>query len=345
MKTRILLFMTALVLTFSSQAQTVITVDNTEGADADYSDLQSAVSNANSGDIIYVHASETNYLDVTINNSLTLIGFSHSDADKETMIRDITFGPNSSDTRVTGFHITDDFIVDNVNTVTNLVIENNLFDSNVASAIIFIDGGADDVLFRGNIINAQFGSNTASSGANNVTNAIFSENIIMDNMFVKFHESVTLENNIFLDGSRVFNLDSDTGDLEIEDCIIYVSSGGVFDPNNTGVTFSNCLSYNDLSGVTNLAGSGNINDTDPEFVSADNDVFDALTDDYTLQPTSPALGMGVDGDDIGLYSANSNFTFNNFGFTVGIPTVTITSITTQVEQGGDLSVTIQSNSN
>lgn len=344
MKTITLIFMAAILFTFSSQAQTVITVDNTEGADADYSDLQSAITNATSGDIIYVHASELNYLDITIDKPLTLIGFSHSDADKETMVRNIVFGQDASNVRITGLHITDDFIVNNPVMISNLVIENNLFDGPTSSIIAFSGGGADNVIFRGNIIETM-GSNTTSPNANVVTNLVMANNIIRSTINVRFHESTTIENNIFIGEPIINNISSDTGDLEIQDCIFYASSNSIYDPNNDGIIFNNCLTYNDLNGVANLVGNGNINDTDPLFVSASDDTFDPFTDDYTLQGGSPALGMGVDSDDIGLYSTNTNFTFNNLGFTAGIPIVTITAITSQIAPGGELSVTIQSNSN
>jgi hypothetical protein len=67
--------------------------------------------------------------------------------------------------------------------------------------------------------------------------------------------------------------------------------------------------------------------------------------DFHLQAGSVAIGAGVNGEDLGIYDGVTPFLFNNFGFTAGIPTVTITAITEQVAPGDNIEVTIQSNSN
>lgn len=340
MKTRILLFLSALLLTFSVRAQNVITVDNTVGADADFNDLQSAINTAQNGDVIYVHASEVNYGNIIIDKSLSLIGFSHSDLDKKTIIDEVDLLDNASNVRVTGFHVTGPFTLNNDDTlVTNLVIENNYFDN-----IIYFGGDAltDGLIVRGNII-YRIGSNSVTW--TKYTNAIISNNIITDYLYVNYHESVEVSNNLFLNESYVVNVGNATGDLAVQDCIFYASVNSVYDPNSDGVLFQNCLTYNDINAVTNLVGTNNINDVDPQFINATDDLFNPDTDNYNLQMGSPAIGMGNLGDDIGLYSTNTNFSFNNFGFTAGIPVVTITSITSQVEQGGQLEVVIESNSN
>lgn len=345
MKTKTLLFLTALMLTFTTQAQNVITVDNTPSSVplADYNDLSSAISNANPGDIIYVHASETNYGDIIIDKPLTLIGFSHSDADKRTMVDEVDLLDSASDVRISGFYFTNDFSVNNNNTmITNLIIENNYFNS---FAEIFFNGDAfvSNMTIRGNIIDQLGGS--ANINGNKYLNSIISNNIIYSDLYVYYHESVVVENNIFLDSASVQNHNETTGDLEVQDCVFYYNSNNNFNPNRVGVVFSNCLSYNAQNTVTALVGTGNINDTDPLFVSATDDNFDPLIDDYHLQAGSPALGTGTAGDDIGIYSTNTEFIFNNLGFTAGIPIVTITSITSQIIPGGTLNVSIESNSN
>lgn len=324
-------------------AQATITVDNTTGADADYALLTDALNAASSGDIIYVHASEINYGDIIIDKPITLIGFSHSAADKESILGEVTLNSNASDVKISGFNITNDVNMSNTGiTLNNIVIENNRF--GVGADILFINGGANNVIIRGNVI-YRIGNNSPGVSSNNYTNTIISNNIVNDDIYVKFHESVTIENNIFLDNVvSIINYGDSTGDLKVEDCIFYVSVNSIYNPNNDGVVFNNCLSFNDIGSVADLFGSNNDNNTDPLFVSADNDVFDSTIDDYHLQAGSPAIGTGVDGDDMGIYN-NASFIFNNFGFPSGIPTVTITGITAQVAPGGTVEVTIQSNSN
>ena len=336
-----------LLLITTTTAQTIITVDNIQGANAQFNDLQSAINSASNGDIIYVHASETSYGDIFINKGLALIGFSHSAADKKTILEFVTLGANASNTKISGVNIRRNLIVDNPTVITNLVFENNLFDSSSVSNIGFLDAGANNVIFRGNIIQGV-GSNTSSTNVNVVTNVIYSNNIFLGGgLVVRFHESTTVENNIFLN-SRVVNVDSATGDQEVEDCIFYKLTGGQqYNPNSNGVVFNNCLSYASSQVVPDLVGNNNLNDIDPLFVAVNpgNNVYEPLSEDYNLQSSSPAKGAGTSGDDIGLYSTNTNFSFNNFGFTAGIPTVNITAITSQIAPGGTLEVTIESNSN
>lgn len=340
MKKIITLSLLCLLVTFFLNAQTTYTVDNTTGSDADYDDLQSAINSVANGDILYVHASEVNYGDITIDKPITLIGFSHSDADKETMIDEVDLLDNASNVTLSGIRFTNSVNFNNDNTqVSNIILENNYFQS-----VIYFGGDAlvTNMTIRGNVLD-QIGSNSFTW--TKYTNAIISNNIINDDIYVFYHESVTIENNIFLNGSSVVNVDDETGDLAVQDCIFYTSSNSIFNPNSVGVVFQNCLSYNDLNAVTNLEGTNNVNDVDPMFVSATDDTFDADLDDYHLQAGSPALTTGVSGDDMGIYSTNTNFSFNNYGFTAGIPVVTITAITSQIAPGGTLEVTIQSNSN
>ncbi|WP_299367652.1 hypothetical protein [Winogradskyella sp.] len=331
-----------LLTTLFINAQTTFTVDNTEGADADYNDLQSAINSVLANSILYVHASEINYGDITIDKPISLIGFSHSAEDKETMIDEVDLLDSASNVRLSGIHFTNDLTVNNDNSiVSDLIIENNFFDS---FAEVFFTGDelVVNMTMRGNILNTV-GSDFQSS--TNYSNSIIANNIFYDDLHVFFHESVAVENNIFLNGATVENSDDETGNLVVQDCIFYDNRSSNFDPNRVGVVFQNCLSYNETNSVTTLIGTGNFNDIDPQFVSADDDIFDPTIDDYNLQPGSDALGNGVAGDDIGLYSTNTNFTFNNFGYTAGIPIVTITAITSQIAPGGDLEVTIESNSN
>jgi len=323
-------------------AQSVITVDNSVGSSAQYSDLQTAIDNASSGDIIYVHPTEITYGGfITIDKSLTLIGYSHSDPEKKTTVYSIDIEGDLSNVTIKGFHFTSYLQVSN-NTVglQNLVLENNRFDG-----ITYFGGtNTNNLIIRGNVID-RIGSGTTVY--NKYTNAIITNNIITGRVYVDNHESVQIENNIFLTNSsgsaRPINVGNDSGDLVVQDCILYKDSGSNFEPNSDGVVYENCLSYNPTTTVTALAGSNNINDQDPLFVLNDNSFFN-FEDDFNLQVGSPALGTGVNGDDIGLFGGNG-FMFNNSGFSTGIPIVNITAITSQVAPGGNVELTIESSSN
>ncbi|MFV9551647.1 hypothetical protein [Algibacter sp. PT7-4] len=341
MKTKLSFLVAALLITCIANAQSIITVDNSNGANAQYSDLQSAISAASSGDIIQVHASEINYGDISIDKPLTLIGFSHGDADKKTSVDEINLLDNTSNLTISGFHITNDInALNDTVEITNLIIENNNIDGTFWSGSS--RAGVNNMIFRGNII-YRVGSNTTTWL--NYTNATFSNNIFTNSLYVDFHESTTIKNNVFINASHPVNVSNSSGDLEIQNCIFIESSSATLNINSDGVVYDNCLTYNIGSGsYSTLNGNNNLNNQNPNFISVTGGVFNSETDDYHLQAGSPAIGSGVGGIDMGIYDGSA-FTFNNLGYTNGIPTVKITDITDRIAPNATLTVTINTNAN
>ncbi|WP_149274929.1 right-handed parallel beta-helix repeat-containing protein [Pareuzebyella sediminis] len=320
----------------ATNAQNIITVDNGEGSNAQFNNLQSAISAASSGDIIHIIPSETNYGDITIEKKLTLIGFAHSDKNKRTMVDGITLTTGADDTRITGLVVTDSYYVKN-NTVplTGLIVENCLLEE-----LYFANAGADGIVIRGNILNYVGFSRTTSL----YSNALITNNLILREVVVLNYQSITVKNNIFLNpvgSSPIYNYSATNGSVTVQNNIFYFDSNSTFDPNFDGVNFENCLAYNNGSGnVASLNGTDNLNNQNPLFVEDnDNATFEPDIDDYRLQSSSPALNAGVNGEDIGLYGGGS-FIFNNQGFSNGIPTVSIQAISTTVEPGQNLNVII-----
>ncbi len=312
MKTKQLLLNVALLIAIVANAQNTITVDNSVGSNAQYSDLQSAISAASSGDTIYVHASEINYGNISIDKSLTLIGYAHLSSEKQTLITDIELLDNASNCTFSGLHITDDVYTNNTTMLTGLVIENCYINDD----LLFSNGGVDDVIIRGNII-YQIGNTGSNSTSNNYSNAIISNNIILYYIGLKNHQSISIKNNIFLSpysSYAVYNAGDDTGSITIQNNILYYNTSGTYNPNTDGVTFQNCLTYNIGSGsVSALTGTDNQNNQNPLFVEDnDNTAYNAEVDDYHLQVGSPAIGNGVGGIDMGIYDGGS-FVFNNVG--------------------------------
>ncbi|MDO7173629.1 hypothetical protein [Mariniflexile sp. AS56] len=344
MKTKHLLLSAALSIASLCQAQNTITVDNSVGSNAQYSNLQSAISAASSGDVIYIHPSEINYGNVNIDKEITLIGYSHLGTEKQTLVTDIVLLNNASNSKFSGLHLTDDFYTNNTNVLSGIIVENCY----IKSTMTFNSAGVDDIIIRGNII-YQIGTSGLSSTSNNFTNAIISNNIILYYIGLKNHQSVTIKNNIFLGPYPAFainNANDTTGSITVQNNIFYYNTNSNFDPNSAGVVFENCLSYNMGSGsITALAGTNNINDQNPQFVESNNNsLYEAEMDDYHLQAGSLAIGSGAGGVDMGLYDG-SPFVFNNLGYTNGIPTVKITNITDRIAPGANLSVTINTNAN
>ncbi|MCB0745619.1 MAG: hypothetical protein KDC67_17070, partial [Ignavibacteriae bacterium] len=125
MKTKLTILLT--LVAFTGFAQNTITVDNSPGANADYSDLQPAINFANPNDIIYVHASETSYGQVTITKPLSIIGFGHSNPDKNTYLDGIILTNGSDGSYISGLKINGALYTneDNTTIINDLVIENN----------------------------------------------------------------------------------------------------------------------------------------------------------------------------------------------------------------------------
>lgn len=335
---KITLFSICLLGAIVLNAQKVITVDNSPGSNAQYNDLQSAISDSNTvnGDIIYIQPSETSYGSITIDKSLTLIGFSHSNIDRRSILGRVTLTDGASNTRLSGLQLTDDYWVnDNTSTLTGLIIENCLL-----TEVYFYDAGADGVIIRGNVLNYV----GFSSATTNFSNTLITNNIILRQVVVSNFQSVTVKNNVFLSpefGDPVFNYESDIGSITVQNNILYYATSSTPDPNEPGVIYDNCLTYNIGSGnVSPLTGNNNLDNQNPLFVEDnDNGTFEAATDDFNLQAGSPAVNAGVDGENLGIFDGNG-FTFNNFGFTNGIPTVNIQAISTSVAPGQNLNVII-----
>lgn len=336
------LLLTIGLLPLFSLGQNIITVDNSEGSGAQFDNLQSAISQAQNGDIIYVHPSEINYGTIEINKPLRLIGFSHSSSEKETMIDDIFLRNNASNTTIQGIHVTDFISTDGNSTIIeNITIENCLIDD----GIYFEDAGANNLLIRGNVVR-RIGFISSSGGSNNYSNALITNNIITDLITVKSFQSTTIKNNIFLGpnfNAPVFNVNDNSGSQEVQNSIFLYQSNSSPNPNEDGVVFSNCITFNLSSGpVSPLVGSNNLDNVDPLFTATNNnDDYEPLSDNYTLLENSPAKGAGVNGEDLGIFDG-SGFVFDNFGFTQGIPTVRIQAISTSVAPGQNLNVIINS---
>lgn len=344
MKTKTLLSIAALTLFFSAQAQNVITVDNSVDANAQYDNLQDAIDAANSGDTIYVQPSETDYGNVTIDKSLTLIGYGHSNTLKNTLIEGIVLEDNASSSRFSGIYVFDEIECENsITLIQDLVFENCRIDEFDFGNLTFYQG-VNDVLIRGCVTRVISGYATDMIITNNVIDTGNIGIYIGGN-----YNSVTIRNNIFYRGNSgsqipIINSGNASGSITLQNCVFYDNRNNTTDNNSAGVIFENCLTYNQGSGgVDLLIGTNNLDNINPLFVDIDNIAFEA-SDDYNLQAGSPAIGAGALGVDIGLYD-NQGFLFNNFGFTAGVPSVNITAITDQVAPGGMVEVTIESSSN
>ncbi|NRD19812.1 hypothetical protein HNV08_07100 [Winogradskyella eckloniae] len=329
----------------STHSQNTWIVDNNAGTSADFTDIQSAINTSVAGDTIYIQQSETNYEDATVNKLINIVGRSHSENSYTTTMDVLTIAEAASGSFISGLWI-DDLYTENAATITNMKIQNNFIDN--------IDFSGTSVMnnsfLTGNIIN--------SASDIRMSNSVISHNVFTQASIVFDFYDITFKNNIIIIGtsSNATGLNNTTysntnpNNITIENSILIKPFGTAdvtnFSSGNDGFVFENCLSYNAGGGFITLPFEGtdtNMNDVDPQFVSITSTVFNAYTEDYHLQSASPGLNFGNDGLNIGIY--NSNYGFNNFGFTNGVPRVTITAITNTVAEGADLEVTIEGNTN
>lgn len=347
MKPKQLLTLLTILTTFIGYAQNTITVDNNLGVvevpNLIYANLQDAIDAAVNGDTLYIQPSATSYGDAILNKQLSFIGRSHSENNKISYVDNIEIYPNASGSIFSGLYFTDKIYFTDENTVNNLIFKNNYinwidFD--------FTTGGINNFILTGNVVNIL---GAPSSITSPIQNGVITNNIFLDDIYIFYPETVTIKNNIFFCYTSQILITNESGnntELVIENSIILKLNANSGDVSaNDNIQFTNCLTYSPNGDIFNvLAGSGNLNNINPQFVNVTDNVFDAYNDDYHLQAGSPAIGTGTDGEDIGLYNS-SGYLFNMLGITYGLPSVNITNITQTVQEGEPLQVTIQASSN
>ena len=304
MKTIITLFVLLLYSTIIN-AQ-IITVDNNLNSAAQYTDLQEAIDDANSGDTLYISGSGTTYGTVVllINKPLVLIGAginSENPAEKQTSINNIQFTEDGASGCVfqnlifsggINYHDTIDISnivvrrckLNSINIASNSY--NWLIENNIILGRINRVGGPpypSDIIIRNNIF---------YNGSISISNFKFG--------------SIYIYNNLFLGqaGGPLVNLI----DVTIKNNIFYYSiqvSGG-----SLGTTKEHSLIRNNLSFGTNFLFGGPGDDgsnqiTDPLFIDGDENF--SFLNDYRLQDGSPALTASSSGEEIGIFGGVAPF--------------------------------------
>jgi hypothetical protein len=199
----------------------------------------------------------------------------------------------------------------------------------------YIDSGS--TLFSNNIL----------SGSLNLYNP--TELVLTDNIF-KFYSSLSFTNNSTTEPVILSN-----------NLFINNYSSGSVNFNGNEFNVNNCLTYNYGSGEITFGGTGtltennNLYNTNPLFTNVDPSVSRSmagtssylpsarLEDDYTLQTSSPALTLGVSGDEIGLFA--SGYLYKNLGQPSGVPTLEVLTYDGAVAKDGNINVTVRAKAN
>lgn len=340
MKNVILTAITALMLLSTSAWATVRTVSNLPSSPGEYTDLQIAMDSSQPGDTILVTGSPTNYGEVVVNIPLTILGDGYyydgvtvSNTHTTVYTPKVRFEIRSSDVYISGFVA--QFIMNaresNGQTIANVTVERCYlrYDvvSNVNYLVVFVGIINSDSNYA-KIENVKFINNVFYSSSHSSYGVIFQSGsysrlelnslIFENNMFsstifrglnyVINKETLIFSHNNFINlASNYSTFDNTMTDAVIKDNIFYQANplGG------TNCTYINNITFEVpiLPGLVNL-GVGNLNNTNPLFADYDNTPF-KFTQDFSLFPSSPALGAASDGTDIGISGGAYPFEIGN----------------------------------
>lgn len=350
----------------STRAQVIRVANNNSNAptgDNIFATAQEAIDAANTGDIVQIAPSETNYGDITIDKSITLFGIGYNpDKDSPFLSRvddiDVT-GSAASGTSIIGVRANQiSLSVDTGSpyTQSNITIK--------SSRVNRIHQNTSNQLNDLQIINCWISAGTGTQTIvlatdDKISNALIANNIIdgySGGAFgwgaVNAGNFTIIRNNLFVGPN---NVNYSFAFHKIEDCII---SNNVFygrSPRHgtSGTSenniFSNNLSYGQnpalpppSTGTGDNTGSGNLENTDPKFVGVVLGGGWQLSYDPTYEGDSPAIGAGTDDNDLGILGGDQPFT----NYTTGsvLPVIQELDISGLVNQGENLEITITAKS-
>lgn len=339
-------------------AQSVYVVDNNQGSGAEFTSLQAAIDAASANDIIYVQPSPNGYGNINITKPITIYGQGHIpelNAGQYASVSNIFFrSANASGSKLSGLYINNIYLDNTTYTNHDVVITNN--------RVAYIGGNstttqANNVVISGNYIrNANFNA----IDPYNSQNWIISNNIIEQpqtsatwGSFSRFNSSIIFNNNIVLtrqngNGSGAIQLFANCSGTQITNNIFIFKGTSVSNfslGSNNALSFQNNLTYNYNGTLDALSGSGNIDNTDPQFVAFNSNAsLNTTANDYRIQSGSPAENAGTDGNDLGVY--NGGFPFNPRGYPTELPYLTDFVIFNNIiTPGSTLNINIKANAN
>jgi len=341
-----LTFFFACCITSISQA-TILTICPNTTYPAQYSTIQSANDAAAPGDTLYIYPADYQ-INTTITKRLVIIG-PGIDPHRPTRLTATSIGtfhiigPDCSGSTIMGLTFSQEMVAgDYTNTVNNLTITEcrfnticQLFGNNilVENCILECNDPSAWGYFQfmtisayGNIIQNDFVHGNVRLGPG--SNTIVRNNIFASGTANTVALSANNNGYTFGPGVQIFNN------------IFYKSN-----PNAPNGVSDDCAYINNLYYLTggpppsNLLSSGNLN-ADPQFVNfpASGAGF-SFNYDYHLQPTSPGIGYGTDGNDVGMWGGAVPV---NAGFEPPIPRITELKLSNStVPVGGTLQMTLK----
>jgi len=330
-----IIFLTAmmLVLVYSINAD-IWTVSNNPHSPGQYTDLQAAIDNASPEDTILVSGSQTPYGAISVYKKLTIIGPGWVPLSEFGFVATIDNGinfdtvanPNSSPSGSKIMGLVINSIGLNDPGINNIIIERNKIGN-----IFFNYDEISDCSIIQNLINGNILISYNS-------NLLISNNII-SGQYSTFHHSneptVMISNNLFFRSPSSYDYISHA---TFSNNIFLKCPGPAiqysFFYNN--ITYAIGYTCDDLPFGTNI-GSGNLNNTDPEFINGNTSNYDP-DGNYRLGPTSPGKNAGTDGTDIGIYGGPYPFVD---GGIPPIPQILLMHVSNPVPLNSDIDIHIK----
>ena len=317
----LLLFVSLLLLTPAPSQADVWRVDNNPNNVADFRTLQEAHDAVSAGDTLYVAGSSTQYGDLTLTKTLTLIGPGY-------------------------------FLDENPNT------QASPFDAVLGS--VNFDAGSDESTLMGCAVRREVSINASSvtikrnrfSGGsfsigialgNGASNSVITQNYVLEKLLQSAAQDVLIVNNYLREGID-FNSTSGgsaqiinnviAGSLDIRNSIV---QNNILTSESALVSqlATNTFAHNISAGAQFGTANGNQANVDMAtvFVGPDGNSTD---EQWQLAAGSPAIGAGLQGGDIGMFGGNTPYVLS------GIPPIpTIYSFSAAGSGSSDTGLRVQ----
>jgi hypothetical protein len=324
------LLLPLLLISFLSQAQNILRVNNNVGVNVPYTTISAAIAVAGVNDIIMVEGSTLVYDNITVNKKVTIVGPGYFLTENLNLqgnpssasLSTVSLGAGSDGSSFYGLNITGGIGMSS--TVNNLTISNcrlGGFQSNVSGNNYFISG----CYITGNVIFSNLSNNTGVILSNNYMGGFgqgggslvtLTHNVIGLGISAAFN--CDIRNNIFM-GTSFLSLNGSV----IKNNVFTVTQASL---SSSGAPVDNTNVFSALTTNLFIGLSGNTTDTQ-----------------WKLKAGSPAIGAGIAGVDCGMYGGNTPY--RPSGIQVGQPTINSFTAPASVQQNGTLNVKVSAKVN
>lgn len=305
---------------------TIHTVNNSPDSAADYNNVQAAIDAATAGDTIYVAGSNAPYPNFNVDKELTVFGSGYFSNETGVPSKVTTIFINASNVWIAGFECT------NITLPFSSVIDNCVISDNHIKGLLYLRIGSGH-LVEGNLFTRNADVSIDAMHAFPASDYIIRNNVIYGRISNIRNSGAIVNNNVFVNsGSSAASINSNSGSFTNNIYFGHQSAGC------PACTHQFELLYYYDSGTSAYVGS-NPMFVNPATLPTNNTVSYDPNYDWSLQAGSPAIGVGQFGYDLGAYGGLTPFVPGGYP---PIPRITsLTSPSSQIEEGGTVQITIQ----